>query len=179
MACKPLHRIIHPQQPMADPDLINTWQRKNEQAAAESKTIAKRLQRKKGKRLDELADKVHQEVFSHINCLDCAGCCSGIPPIVTKGDVTRIAKTFGMKPADFEKQYLTEDEDGDTVMNTTPCPFLLADRKCMIYDIRPRACRQFPHTDGLDFSKNMKLHALNATICPGVYHILQRLEALV
>jgi Fe-S-cluster containining protein len=164
---------------MAQSELIAAWQRKKGQHAAESKEIVKKLQRKKGKRLDELADEAHQAVFSKIDCLDCAGCCSGIPPIVTKGDVGRIAKTFGMKPGDFERQYLTVDEDGDTVMNTTPCPFLMDDKKCMIYDVRPRACRQFPHTDALDFSKNMKLHAMNATICPGVYHILLALEKLV
>ncbi len=157
--------------------LLRSWQRKNAQSTAENKDIVKRLKRKKGKQLDKLADEVHNEVFSKIDCLDCAGCCSGIPPIVTKADVTRISKTFGMKPAEFEAQYLTVDEDGDTVMNTTPCPFLLEDRKCMIYDIRPKACRQFPHTNDLDFSKNMKLHAMNATICPGVFHILRRLDA--
>jgi uncharacterized protein len=156
--------------------LIQSWQRKNAQSTAENKDIVKRLKRKKGKQLDQLADEIHNEVFSKIDCLDCAGCCSGIPPIVTKADVTRISKTFGMKPAEFEAQYLTVDEDGDTVMNTTPCPFLLEDRKCMIYDIRPKACRQFPHND-LDFSKNIKLHAMNATICPGVFHILRRLDA--
>ncbi len=159
--------------------LLQSWQRKNAQSTVENRDIVKRLKRKKGKQLDQLADEVHNEVFSKIDCLDCAGCCSGIPPIVTKADVTRISKTFGMKPAEFEAQYLTVDEDGDTVMNTTPCPFLLEDRKCMIYDIRPKACRQFPHTNDLDFSKNMKLHAMNATICPGVFHILRRLDAVM
>jgi hypothetical protein len=164
---------------MPKSELILEWERKSAQSTAENKSILKRLERKKGKNLDQLADKVHKEVFSDIDCLDCAGCCSGIPPIVTKADVTRIAKVFGMKPSVFEKQYLLEDEDGDTVMNTTPCPFLLNDNRCMIYDIRPRACRQFPHTNELDFSKNMKLHALNATVCPGVFHILRRLEDLL
>lgn len=161
---------------MAEPSLLQSWQRKNALSTAENREIVKRLKRKKGKQLDQLADEVHDAVFSKIDCLDCAGCCSGIPPIVTKADVTRISKTFGMKPAAFEDQYLIVDEDGDTVLNTTPCPFLLEDRKCMIYDIRPKACRQFPHTNELDFSKNIKLHAMNATICPGVFHILRRLD---
>lgn len=164
---------------MFEPSLLESWRRKNAQSTAENREIVKRLKRKKGKQLDQAADDIHHEVFSEIDCLDCAGCCSGIPPIVTKADVTRIAKTFGMKPAEFETQYLMVDEDGDTVLNTTPCPFLLEDRKCMIYDIRPKACRQFPHTNELDFSKNMKLHALNATICPGVYHILRKLDAVM
>lgn len=157
-------------------DLIDEWKRKKQDADSENRQIVKRLRRKRGKALDQSADEVHSAVFSNINCLDCASCCTIIPPIVNKTDVGRIAKKFSMKPAEFEEQYLILDEDGDMVMNTSPCPFLLEDHRCMIYDIRPRACRQFPHTDQLDFSKNMKLHVLNATVCPGVFHILRRLD---
>lgn len=156
--------------------LIEDWKRRKGKAEVENQEIVKRLKRRQGKQLDVLADKIHDEVFEKIDCLDCAGCCTGIPPIVTKADVTRISKDFGMKPAEFEAKYLTVDEDGDTVMNTTPCPFLLADNKCMIYDIRPRACRQYPHTNYLDFSKNMRLHAPNANVCPAVFHILREIE---
>ncbi len=157
-------------------NLIENWKRKNQEAKKENLIILKKLKKKKGKRLDELADETHDQVFKKINCLDCANCCMSIPPIVTKTDTARIAKEFGIKPAEFENQYLTVDEDGDTVINTSPCPFLQSDNTCLIYDIRPKACRQFPHTNNLDFSKNMKLHKLNAQICPGVFHILRRLE---
>lgn len=157
-------------------DYISEWKRRKADANAENRAIVKRLRRKRGKALDNAADEAHEEVFSKLDCLDCAGCCSGIPPIVNKTDVGRISKKFGMKPVEFEEQYLTEDEDGDTVMNTSPCPFLLDDHKCMIYDIRPKACRQFPHTDEMSFSKNIKLHAMNAKICPGVFHILRKLD---
>jgi len=146
------------------------------ESASENRSIAKRLARKKGKALDERATTVHDEVFSEIDCLACANCCISIPPIVTKTDASRIARKFRMKPSAFEQQYLLEDEDGDTVMNASPCPFLLANNECLIYDIRPRACRQFPHTGNLDFSKNMKLHSNNANICPAVFHILRKLD---
>jgi uncharacterized protein len=161
---------------MAESTLIEEWQRRKDQSNTNNRQIVKRLKRKKGKALDELAGSAHDEVFSKIDCLDCANCCTSIPPIVTKADAARIARKFGMKPAGFERTYLIEDEDGDTVMNASPCPFLLANNECMIYDIRPRACRQFPHTNDLDFSKNMKLHAMNATVCPAVFHILRELD---
>ena len=160
-------------------DLIKEWNNKKQESRKETQTILKKLKRKKGKRLDESADATHASVFSKINCLDCANCCTSIPPIVTKTDSARIAKKFGMKPAEFEQAYLITDEDGDTVMNTSPCPFLQNDNTCLIYDIRPKACRQFPHTDNMDFSKKMKLHVLNAQICPGVFHIIRRLEEVV
>ena len=158
-------------------NLIEDWKRRKGMASSENSEIVKRLKRRQGKQLDQLADEVHDAVFKKIDCLDCAGCCKGIPPIVTKADVGRIAKDFGMKPADFERQYLTVDEDGDTVMNATPCPFLQPDNKCGIYDIRPKACRQYPHTNYLDFTKNMRLHVPNAAVCPGVFHILREIEA--
>ncbi|MBI1227569.1 MAG: YkgJ family cysteine cluster protein [Bacteroidetes bacterium] len=156
--------------------LIETWKQRKPKTEAENLEIIKRLKRKQGKQLDVLADEVHDDVFKKIDCLECAGCCTGIPPIVTRADVTRIAKDFGMRPADFQDKYLMVDEDGDTVMKTTPCPFLESDNKCLIYDIRPRACRQYPHTNYLDFSKNMRLHAPNANICPAVFHILREIE---
>ena len=160
-------------------DLITDWKRKEPTTRKETQAILKKLKRKKGKRLDELADETHEAVFQKIDCLDCANCCTNIPPIVTKTDAVRIAKNFGMKPAEFEETYLTRDEDGDTVMNVSPCHFLQEDNTCLIYDIRPKACRQFPHTDNLDFSKNMKLHKMNAQICPGVFHILRKMEEVV
>jgi Fe-S-cluster containining protein len=156
--------------------LIEDWKRRKDKAANENREIVNRLQKRKGKQLDTLADEVHDAVFKKIDCLDCAGCCTGIPPIVTKADVGRISKDFGMSPLEFESKYLTVDEDGDTVMNATPCPFLLADNKCMIYDIRPRACRQYPHTNYMDFSKNMRLHLPNASVCPAVFHILREID---
>lgn len=156
--------------------LIEAWQRRKATADGENRAILNRLKSKKGKSLDQLADEAHDVVFKKIDCLDCAGCCTGIPPIVTKADTARIAKDFGMKPAEFEAQYLTVDEDGDTVMNATPCPFLLSDNKCMIYDIRPKACRQYPHTNYMDFSKNMRLHLPNAGVCPAVFYILREIE---
>ncbi len=157
-------------------DLIEDWKRKIDQSKTQNRSIVKKLKRKKGKNLDEQADDVHVEVFKKIDCLSCANCCTSIPPIVNKTDASRIAKKLGMKPVEFENEYLTIDDDGDTVMNTSPCPFLQGDNTCLVYDIRPKACRQFPHTDEMDFSKNMKLHVTNANICPGVFHILRRLD---
>ncbi len=157
---------------------IESWKKKKDLVPRESTEIIRRLKRHQGKHLDEKADQVHRQVFSRIDCLDCAGCCTGIPPIVNKTDVGRIAKAFHLKPAAFAETYLVVDEDGDTVMNGTPCPFLLEDRRCMIYDIRPKACRQYPHTDAAAFSRNIRLHARNAAVCPAVYHILLELDRL-
>jgi len=156
--------------------LIQDWKNRRQQKKKSHKKIVQRLRKHKGKRLNEFGAKVHEEVFSEIDCLDCANCCTSIPPVVNKTDAARIAKLLCMKVGAFEEQYLTRDEDGDQVMNATPCPFLLENNHCTIYEHRPKACRQYPLTDDFQFAGNLNWHAINAQYCPGVFHILERMN---
>ena len=157
-------------------DLIEQWKRQRAQEKKPQKKQVARLKRQKGKKLDNQANDLHEEVFSEINCLDCANCCTSIPPMLNRTDISRIAKHLSMKVGQFEAEYLRMDEDGDMVMKTTPCPFLLPDHACLIYEHRPRACREYPHTDQSTFSQHLRLHATNAQYCPAVFHILKRME---
>ena len=88
------------------------------------------------------------------------------------------AKHLGMKTAAFEAQYLRVDEDKDWVLQQLPCPFLGTDNYCSIYDVRPKACREYPHTDRVKQHQILHLTEKNAAICPAVDHIVQRMEAL-
>ena len=156
---------------------IEEWKKRRKKARRENVKYVKSLSKKnKRKGLNEIANKMHEEVFKTIDCLDYANCCSSIPPIVTATDSKRIAKYMGMKLADFREQYIIEDEDGDMVMNQTPCPFLEKNNYCEIYEVRPKACRQYPHTDNSDFVQNLHLHAQNAQYCPAVFHILEKMK---
>lgn len=159
-------------------DLIEDWRSRKTLKTKKQRKFVTNLRRKKGKKLDELGDGLHEEVFQEIDCLDCANCCTSIPPMLLRADITRISKHLGMKTTRFEAEYLREDEDGDMVMNSTPCPFLEEDNKCFIYEHRPKACRKYPHTDQMEFSQNLRLHSVNANHCPAVFHILERMMAL-
>ena len=154
-------------------DLIQDWKNRKEKKHKQQAKFARQLKRQKAKKIDETAEKLHQKVFSKIDCLQCANCCTSIPPIVTRSDSNRIAKYLGLKTKDFETQYLVKDEDGDVVMNASPCPFLEKNNACAIYEQRPRACREYPHTNYFMFSQNLHLHATNARYCPAVFHILE------
>lgn len=157
-------------------DLINQW--KGQKRAKHKYQFLKNSAKQK-KKLKKLAHDLDREVFSELDCLDCANCCTSIPPIVSRVDASRIAKTLGMKTKVFIEEYLVQDDDGDWVMNTSPCPFLLQDHKCSIYEDRPKACREFPHTDGESFIANLNLHVQNVQYCPAVFHILERMEKMI
>ncbi len=155
--------------------LIEDWQSQKQNYQKQHKKLAKKLKTHRGKPLDRLATALDKEVFEQIDCLDCANCCTGLPPIVNKTDVSRIAKKIGLSVADFQVQYLTLDEDKDTVMKQSPCPFLLENRHCSIYEFRPKACREYPHT-AERFSSNLAYHATNSLYCPATFHLLERLK---
>ncbi len=134
------------------------------------------LKRKKTERLDEYFHEIHDDVFTEIDCLSCANCCKTTSPIFINADIDRIAKSLKMKPSTFAEAYLKIDEEGDYVLQKSPCAFLGADNYCSIYDVRPRACREYPHTNRKKMYQILDLTLQNTQVCPAVLKIVQKLE---
>jgi len=131
----------------------------------------KKLSKKKHNKVDEVFHELHEEVFEEIDCLSCGNCCKTTSPIFRSVDVKRIAKKMKMSSPDFEKQYLKKDDEGDWVLKTAPCAFLHDDNSCGIYDYRPQACREYPHTDRKRMISILPLTLRNVEICPAVAKI--------
>ncbi|MBC9811257.1 YkgJ family cysteine cluster protein [Crocinitomicaceae bacterium CZZ-1] len=149
------------------------------QAAAKSENIAKQLKgfkKKKPKNLDELFHKEHQAVFRKVDCLKCANCCKTTSPIFRDIDIRRISAHMRMTASDFIKKFLKIDEDNDYVLQQSPCHFLMADNTCIIYENRPLACREYPHTDRKNINQILDLTRKNAEICPAVSNILLQIN---
>lgn len=134
------------------------------------------LKKKAPKNLDKIVQEVHTEVFREIDCTKCANCCKILGPLFTESDISRIAKHFRMRLPVFEDMYLRVDEDNDKVFKSMPCPFLGEDDLCSIYDIRPKACREFPHTDRKKIYQINHLTIQNTLICPAVYLFVEKLQ---
>jgi len=142
----------------------------------ETKSFFDKLRKKKPKNLDKIVHELHDDVFQEIDCLDCANCCKSISPTLYDKDVERLAKHFKMKPSQFVDEYLYVDEEGDYVFKQTPCPFLLPDNYCMAYESRPKACREYPHTDRKRFYQILNLTLKNTEICPAVFDLVEKLK---
>lgn len=134
------------------------------------------LKKKAPKNLDKIVQEVHTEVFREIDCTKCANCCKILGPLFTESDISRIAKHFRMRLPVFEDMYLRVDEDNDKVFKSMPCPFLGEDNLCSIYDIRPKACREFPHTDRNKIYQINHLTIQNTLICPAVCLFVEKLQ---
>jgi len=126
--------------------------------------------------LDTLFYETHDEVFEKTDCLACANCCKTTSPIFIDKDIERISKHLRMKSVDFVEKYLEVDNEDDYVLKQSPCVFLGADNQCSIYDNRPRACREYPHTNRKYMHRVKTLTLKNAEICPAVYQILDSIN---
>ena len=98
-------------------------------------------------------------------------------PIFTNKDIARISKAFRIKTRQFIDTYLNVDADQDYVLKSSPCTFLADDNTCNIYDIRPKACQEYPHTNRKSFEKISDLTIQNLSICPATFNIVEALMA--
>jgi len=111
--------------------------------------------------------------------LSCANCCKTTGPLFTNSDIKRIAKYLRLKPQGFIEKYLRLDEENDFVLQSVPCSFLDGQNSCMIYEVRPKACREFPHTDRKKFHQISNLTLKNVAICPAAFNIVEEMKRLV
>lgn len=143
------------------------------QKQKEHKKFLDGLKKKPPKNLDYVVQEIHEEVFERVDCLQCANCCKTTGPLYTEKDIERISKHLRMKQADFEAKFLRVDEDNDKVLQDLPCYFLNDDNTCSIYEVRPKACREYPHTDRKKIYQINDLMIKNTVICPAAFEFVE------
>ena len=144
----------------------------------ETRQLFRKLRRQKPKDLDATVHQLHEQVFAKTDCLTCANCCKTTSPVFTDRDIDRIAKHLRIKPSQMVEQYLHLDEEEDYVLNEAPCAFLAPDNYCLIYEVRPKACREYPHTQRKRFHQVLGLTEKNAEICPAVAKIVEGMKGV-
>lgn len=144
----------------------------------ENRKFLRQLKRKDARKVDDHFHRLHEEVFGEIDCLQCANCCKTTSPIFYQNDIERVAKALRMKPGDFIEKYLRIDEDRDFVLKSSPCPFLAEGNYCSVYAVRPKACREYPHTDRKKMVQITDLTLKNTLVCPAVFEMVERLKSI-
>jgi len=139
---------------------------------------AKKTKQQAPKNLDQRFSDLHDSAFSEYDCLNCANCCKTTSPMLFERDIERLSKALRMKPGDFTQEYLFLDIDGLYAFKQTPCPFLGADNSCQHYEDRPKACRDFPHTQHRKMHNLLNLAVTNCTVCPVVDAIVDKLAQI-
>ncbi len=143
-------------------------------------TFLKGLLNRKLRGLDSVALTLNKKAFEKIDCLSCANCCKTMSPTYKKADVRRISKHLGMTFQQYYDKYLYKDESGDYMNKSVPCQFLRPDNMCSIYEVRPRDCSGFPHTQNRDFKLYISgTHIQNIEYCPITMNIVEKMHDIV
>jgi len=146
------------------------------QKHAENKKYFTKLKKRVPKNLDYIMQELHDVEFEKTDCLQCANCCKTTGPLFTSADIERISKYLKLKPQQFITKYLKVDEDNDYILQQVPCSFLGTDNYCSIYDVRPKACAEFPHTNRRKFQQITDLTLKNVAICPAAFNIVEAMK---
>ena len=140
------------------------------------KKFTRKLSNLNSKKLDLSFHNEHDSVFSQTDCLECANCCKTTSPIFRDVDIERLSAHLGVKASELVDKFLHLDEEEDYVLNSSPCPFLGEDLYCSVYEARPKACREFPHTNRKNMNQILNLTLKNTKVCPAVGEIMERLK---
>lgn len=83
-----------------------------------------------------------------LNCLRCPSLCCKMAGYVevSRNDIRRLAKHFELSTPQFEEKHIVEvTRRGKKRIKSgyQTCQFLGADRRCTVYEARPRDCRLY------------------------------------
>jgi Fe-S-cluster containining protein len=98
---------------------------------------------------------------------------------MNESDVRRMSAAMKLKISEFNIRYLNIDDEGDYVFKQTPCPFLGEGNFCSVYETRPRACREYPHTNRKRFYQILDLTCKNYKVCPAIFNIVENLKPII
>ena len=157
---------------------LQSFNIESKKRSPENNKFLKRLKGKDSRKVDDVFHATHAAVFEEMNCLTCANCCKTTSPIFYENDIDRVSKFLRVKPGDFVEKYLKVDEDRDYVLKSSPCVFLDNENYCSIYEARPKACREYPHTDRKKMVQITDLTYKNTLVCPAVLEIVERLKKI-
>lgn len=123
------------------------------------------------------------EVQQHIDCTKCANCCRHSVVSVGKQEIENIARYLGVTAEAVTRIYTVPDPDAPSsrvLLNSAEGCVFLDDNLCIVYEARPRTCRDFPHIAKGTHSLGSRPSSLArwAALCPIIFNALERYKHL-
>lgn len=93
-------------------------------------------------------DKPWFEKGLRFSCTECGACCTGSPGYVwiTDEEIQKISEFLGLDIFDFQRKYIRLVFGRKALIEMKKdfdCVFL-KDKRCSVYQVRPKQCRTFP-----------------------------------
>jgi Fe-S-cluster containining protein len=129
-----------------------------------------------------IPEREFQEIASgiatQIDCRACGNCCRNSVVPVSAAEIETIAAYAGATVEQVMQRYTEadpEDSSGRVLRGQGGGCVFLEGNDCLIYEARPRTCREFPHiTPGVrSLGARQASHARWAALCPIIYNALE------
>jgi uncharacterized protein len=118
-------------------------------------------------------------IEDQIDCRQCANCCRVATARLTERDVTKLAKSMRITEAHFVREYTEQSAEEGMILKRTEngCMFLNGN-DCLVYEVRPASCENFPHMVRGSGSVTAKMwdYKDRACYCPIVYNTLEEFK---
>lgn len=128
--------------------------------------------------MDSLVHRLLEIVSREIDCKTCGNCCRAISPGLNHEDIKRFSRGLTLDAEDFKQQFLKKPDKSYSeklIFNKLPCPFLDGNL-CSHYELRPKACRSFPHLHKDEFVARLIGVVNNCDVCPIVFNVYEQLK---
>lgn len=123
--------------------------------------------------------RIAQQSEEQIDCKTCANCCKVATVRLAERDVEKLARFLRLKPSRFLAEYTEESPEEGLILKRTDagCVFLQGN-ECMVYEVRPHNCENFPHLvrgEGSMLSRMWEFKD-RACYCPIVYNTIEEFK---
>jgi len=154
-------------------DYLEIIHKRSKSVVDRAKAVVNSIKKNKERTIDRLFHDAHDAIVEKVDCLTCANCCKTISPIVTKLDIQRLASFLNVKEMKLIDAHFEQEKDGTYFFKIQPCVFLVEDNYCAVYQARPKACREYPHTNRVNMFQILNLTYKNSSYCPIVFDVLE------
>jgi Fe-S-cluster containining protein len=133
--------------------------------------------------IDKRFQILASEVQEHIDCTACANCCRHSLVSVNKAEIEAIARYLGAPAETVARLYTVPDREAPALrmlLNSGDGCVFLDGNVCMIYEARPKTCRDFPHVAVGTHSLGGRPSSLArwAALCPIIFNALENYKHL-
>jgi len=132
---------------------------------------------------DEPFHVLASEVEQHLDCTACANCCRHSVISINRLEIMDISSHLGVAPEAVTRLYTVPDPEisgSRILLNSRGGCVFLDGNLCMIYEARPKACREFPHVAVGTHSLGGRPASLArwAALCPIIFNALESYKHL-
>jgi uncharacterized protein len=120
--------------------------------------------------------RIAENIEAGIDCLQCANCCRVATATLLERDIAKLMKFLRISYTKFMAEYTEESEEEGVILrrNENGCVFL-SGNECMVYEVRPATCQDFPHLIRGAGSLPSRMWQMidRACYCPIVFNTLE------